>query len=84
MADKQRDTIQYNNLKSKYISLGNPSTTRQEFITSIKRDTYSSLSQHDNLLLYNSIILNKPMELVRINNIKNMVQPLKKSNGKKE
>ncbi|ODV69752.1 hypothetical protein HYPBUDRAFT_102333 [Hyphopichia burtonii NRRL Y-1933] len=78
MADKQRDINLYNLQRSKYLSVGDPNTSRNEFVTSIKRDTYSSLAQHDNLLLYNSVALNRPMELTRIEMIKKMVSPLDK------
>ena len=75
MADKIRDSNEYHRLKSKYLGLGNPDTDREEFLSTIKRDTYASLSQHDHLLYYNSLILNEPMEFMRQRMIKKMVAP---------
>lgn len=72
MADKVRDYNQYIQLKAKYGGLGNPETTRHEFITTIRRDTYASLAQHDALLLYNSVAMNEPAELMRMDMIKKM------------
>ncbi|KAG2734942.1 hypothetical protein G9P44_001156 [Scheffersomyces stipitis] len=80
MADKVKEFNDYNRLKAKYIGLGNPDTTREEFLTNVHRDTLSSLSHHDNLVLYNSVVLNKHPELLRQDMIKKMVQPLKKKN----
>lgn len=77
MADKVRETYQFNHLKAKYIGLGDSETTREEFITNTNRDTYSSLAQHDGLLLYNSLALNEPTELIRIKMLKKMIQPIK-------
>lgn len=78
MADKVRDTNQFNQFKSKYVFLGNPETTRTQFLANVNRDTYASISQHDPLLLYNSVAMNQPMELTRLQLIKKMVTPLKK------
>ncbi|CAK7892512.1 RDS3 complex subunit 10 [[Candida] anglica] len=77
MADKVRDSHQFNQQKAKYIGLGDPETTRNEFITNIHRDTYASLAQHDDLLLYNSLVTNESTETLRLKMIKKMVQPIK-------
>lgn len=82
MADKVKDINQYNQLKSKYIGLGNADITREEFMTNVNRDIYSSLAQHDNILYYNSVIMNEPMELMRQNMIKKMADPIQ-NNAKK-
>ncbi|KAK6455557.1 splicing factor 3B subunit 5/RDS3 complex subunit 10 [Scheffersomyces xylosifermentans] len=79
MADKIKETNEYNQLKSKYVGLGNPDTSRAEFMTNVHRDTLASLSHHSNVLLYNSVVLNEHPELVRQELIKKMVQPIKKA-----
>lgn len=79
MADKIREINEYHRLKSKYIGLGNPDTDRREFFTNIHRDTYASLAQHDNLLLYNSLALNESPEILRQRLLKKMVQPIQDS-----
>lgn len=76
MADKVKDINQYNQLKSKYIGLGNPDISRDEFMTNVNRDIYSSLAQHDNVLYYNSVAMNEPMELMRQRMIMKMVDPV--------
>lgn len=83
MADKVKDINQYNQFKSKYIGLGNADITREEFMTNVNRDVYSSLAQHDNILYYNSMIMNEPIELMRQRMIKKMVNPIT-SNEKKQ
>lgn len=75
MSDKVRDTRQFEHLKSKYIGLGGPDTSREEFLTNIHRDTLCSLALHDTLLLYNSLALDEPAETARIALIKKMVKP---------
>lgn len=77
MSDKVRENIQYNYLKSKYIGLGDPDTTREEFFTNIHRDSYASLAQHEGLLLYNSLALNEPTETLRQRMLKKMIKPVK-------
>lgn len=79
MADKIRENNEYHFLKSKYYGLGNPDTDREEFLSTIKRDAYASLSQHDHLLYYNSLILNEPMECMRQRMIRKMATPLQKN-----
>lgn len=76
MSDKVRENIQYSHLKTKYIGLGDPDTTREEFITNIHRDTYASLVQHEGLLLYNSLALNEPTEVLRVKMLKKMIKPV--------
>lgn len=83
MADKVKDINQYNQLKSKYVGLGNADITREEFMTNVNRDIYSSLAQHDNILYYNSVIMNEPMELMRQKMIKKMADPIQNNNAKK-
>lgn len=75
MSDKVRDTRQFEHLKSKYIGLGGPDTTREEFLANVHRDTLCSFALHDNLLLYNSLALDEPAEMVRIALLKKMVKP---------
>lgn len=76
MADKVRESHQFAYQKAKYIGLGNPETTREEFITNIHRDTLATLAMHEGLLAYNSVATNTHRELVRQALIKKMVQPL--------
>lgn len=76
MADKVKELNQYNLLKSKYIGIGSADTNREEFITTIHRDTYASLAAHDNILTYNSVALNEDVEFLRQRLIKKMVKPL--------
>lgn len=73
MADKVREKNQYNLLKSKYISIGNPDTTdAKEFLSNIHKDTISSLAHHHQLLLYNSLVLNENPTLLKQKLIKKM------------
>lgn len=78
MADKVKEVNAFNQQKSKYIGLGHPDISREEFLTNIKRDTYSSLAQHDNLLYYNSVALNEPVQTLRQKMIRKMVEPVRK------
>ncbi|CUM68033.1 uncharacterized protein PRCAT00005748001 [Priceomyces carsonii] len=79
MADKVKEFNQYNLLKSKYLGLGNPDSDRRDFLSTMHRDTYASLAQHDSLLLYNSVALNENPELLRQKLIKKIVNPIKVS-----
>lgn len=79
MADKVRDNHQYLRQKEIYAGVGNPDTTREEFITNIHRDTLASLAMHENLLMYNAVATNTHPSLLRQELIKKMVQPLQKS-----
>lgn len=78
MADKVRESSEYTQLKARYLGLGTGDTSRDDFVATVKRDTYSSLSQHHGALLYNSVAVNEPTEIVRQRMIKNMVQPIQK------
>lgn len=78
MADKVKEVNAFNQQRSKYIGLGHPDISREEFLTNIKRDTYSSLAQHDNLLYYNSVALNEPVQTLRQKMIRKMVEPVRK------
>ncbi|KAK6197561.1 splicing factor 3B subunit 5/RDS3 complex subunit 10 [Scheffersomyces amazonensis] len=78
MADKVKEQNDYNRLKAKYIGLGNADTSRTEFLTNVHRDTLASLSHHQHLVLYNSVILNENPELYRQSLIKKMVSPIQK------
>lgn len=59
MADKIKEKNQYHLLKSKYPGVGDPDTTREEFLTTIHNDTVGALAHHHHLLLYNSLITNE-------------------------
>ncbi|WPK23212.1 hypothetical protein PUMCH_000440 [Australozyma saopauloensis] len=82
MADKVRENQQYLRHKAKYIGLGNPETTREEFATQIHRDTLASIAMHKDILMYNSTATNTHPELYRQSLIKKMVQPLKREGPK--
>lgn len=64
-SDKTREKQLYGALKSKYVGLGDADTTRKEFISNVRRDTYASLIGHDSLLEHLSVGLNKPKQIVR-------------------
>lgn len=78
MADKVRENQQYLRQKEIYAGIGNPDTTREEFITNIHRDTLASLAMHENLLMYNSVATTTHPSILRQELIKKMVLPLKK------
>ncbi|GMM32788.1 hypothetical protein DASC09_001130 [Saccharomycopsis crataegensis] len=75
MADKLRDKQQYELMKSKHIGIGDPDTSKAEWITNVKRDTYSSMAAHHGLAEYYSIGVNEPMQLSKMKFIDKMVQP---------
>lgn len=75
MADKVKEANQYYHLKSKYIGVGNPDTTREEFLSNVRKDTYASLAHHKPLLLYTSLGLGENEETVRQDMIKKMAGP---------
>lgn len=77
MADKLKEINQFNVHRTKYLGLGTPDTTREQFISNIKRDTYASLAQHDPILVYTSVALNEHPSVLRQAFLKKMVQPLK-------
>lgn len=70
MSDKVREFNQYNQLKSKYIGLGNQDTTRDQFIARYKKDGLNAIVQHKPILNYNSIGLDQHIELTRLDLIK--------------
>lgn len=78
MADKVRESRQIQFQKAKYIGLGDPDTSREEFITNIHRDSLASVAMHSSLLTYNSVATNTHREIVRQDLIKKMVQPIKR------
>lgn len=75
MADKVKDARLYAANKARYIGLGDADTSREEFMANIHRDTYASLGQHDSLLTYTAVAMNRSPEVVRQQMIKKMVQP---------
>jgi splicing factor 3B subunit 5 len=76
MSDKVRDIQQYNQLKAKYIGLGNPDTTRKEFFTNVHRDSLALIIGHDQLLNYTSIVLNQHPEITRQQLLRRHMKPL--------
>lgn len=81
---RQWENNEYLRHKAKYIGIGNADTTRDEFFTNVHRDTLASIAQHDSLLMYNAVALNKPKAFVKQDLIKRMVQPLEKVTPKEE
>lgn len=82
MADKVRETHEYLRNKEKYIGIGNADTSRDDFFTNVHRDTLASITQHDSLLTYNAVALNKHKLFVKQDLIKQMVQPIKQKESK--
>lgn len=77
-SENTREKLIYNTLKNKYVGLGDADTTREEFISNIKRDTYSSLVGHDSLLTHLSVSTGKPKALLRNELINKMANLQKK------
>lgn len=75
MADKVKDARLYGANKARYIGLGDADTSREEFLTNMTRDTYALLAQHDSIVHYNAVAMNRSPEVVRQEMIKKMVQP---------
>ncbi|ODV98445.1 hypothetical protein PACTADRAFT_922 [Pachysolen tannophilus NRRL Y-2460] len=71
-----REQQLYENLKTKYIGLGNTDTTREEWMDNVYRDTYANMVMHNPELHHLSIVLNKPQLLTRMSMIEKMVQPV--------
>lgn len=65
MADKIRENNQYLFQKAAYPGVGNPDTSRDEFIANIHKDTLASLAMHESSLLYQSVATNTHPELMR-------------------
>ncbi|ODV59833.1 U2 snRNP complex subunit YSF3 [Ascoidea rubescens DSM 1968] len=78
MSDKLRDQQLFDHLKSRYIGVGDADTTQDEWISNIKRDTYSSFASHPNLLYYYSISTNQPKALTQFHFINKMIDPINK------
>ncbi|GMG20562.1 unnamed protein product [Ambrosiozyma monospora] len=76
MSDKLRDRQLYEQMKSKHVGVGNADTTREEFISNMKRDTYATLISHSSLLDHLSVSLNKPKRLLHSEMIDKMAKPL--------
>ncbi|ODV87169.1 hypothetical protein CANARDRAFT_26594 [[Candida] arabinofermentans NRRL YB-2248] len=76
MSDNLRDRQQFETQKFKYIGVGSADTTRNEFISNVKRDTYSNLASHNPTLEYLSVSLNKPKKEIRFQMIEKMIRPL--------
>lgn len=74
MSDKIKEHKQYQFLKRKYPGIGHESTTSQEFISTIKKDSYNSIVQHKPLLYYTSLASGENMELQRIKILKKLGQ----------
>lgn len=81
MADKAKESRQYLFQKAKYIGLGDPDTSRDDFLANIHRDTLASVAMHDSLLTYNAVVTNTHREVLRQQTIKKMVQPLSKKDS---
>lgn len=81
MSDKVRDLHQYNQLKAKYVGLGNPDTTRKQFFTNIHRDSLALIIGHDPLLNHNSLVLNQHPEITRQQLLRKLVKPLGNENS---
>jgi splicing factor 3B subunit 5 len=75
MADKLRAQQQLEALQARYVGTGHPDTTKFEWTSNVKRDTYTSIIGHPALLQYVSIGLGEPRELVRAQMIEKMIQP---------
>ncbi|CCH60543.1 hypothetical protein TBLA_0D00330 [Henningerozyma blattae CBS 6284] len=54
-SEAQRQKQQYQILKLKYLGLGDESTTKEEWLENIQKDTYYSLQAHSALLEYISL-----------------------------
>lgn len=63
--NNSREKQVYNNLKNKYIGIGDADTKRGEFLSNIKKDTYFSLISYDSINTHLSIGLNKPKRLIQ-------------------
>ncbi|CAH2446333.1 U2 snRNP SF3b subcomplex component [Komagataella phaffii CBS 7435] len=72
MADKLKEQQVFDQLKSKHLGLGNADTTRKEWLDNIAKDTYATLVQHNPMLEYLSIGLNKPQAITKFEMIEKM------------
>jgi splicing factor 3B subunit 5 len=58
--DRLRVQQQFEQLQSRYIGVGNPDTTRDEWRTNVARDSYASYIGHPPMLQHFSIALGQP------------------------
>lgn len=75
MSDKVRDAQQYHYLKQKYLGLGNPDTTRSQFMSSVQKESLNAIVQHKHLLNYTSIGNEEIPQLYRVKLLKKMAKP---------
>ncbi|GMM30575.1 hypothetical protein DAMA08_033200 [Martiniozyma asiatica (nom. inval.)] len=63
MSDKRERQV-YQQMKARYVGLGNADTTREEFISNAKRDTYAALVGNKHMLTHLSVATGKPKQLL--------------------
>lgn len=57
-SERQRQKQQYHILKDRYLGVGNESTTPDEWLENVQRDTYYSMQAHSSMLEYISLAKN--------------------------
>lgn len=79
MADRLRDEQKFELLQKRFIGIGNPDTTREEWLTNVQRDSLTSYVGHGPLLEMFSVAYGEPPSKVRHRFIDQMIDPLNKN-----
>ncbi|KAK9475740.1 splicing factor 3B subunit 5/RDS3 complex subunit 10 [Lipomyces japonicus] len=75
MADKLRVQQQLEQLQTRYVGVGHADTTKHEWLSNIRRDSYASYIGHPPLLEYYAVALNEPQVKIATEFIEKMVLP---------
>lgn len=79
MADKLRNEQNFEQLQSRFVGVGDPDTTREEWQRNVHRDSLASYVGHPAILEQFSIAYGEPSCRTRVKMIDKMVNPLKKT-----
>ncbi|KAF2136141.1 uncharacterized protein K452DRAFT_302992 [Aplosporella prunicola CBS 121167] len=75
-ADKLRTQQQLENLQARYVGTGHSDTTKFEFTSNIKRDSYASFIGHPPMLSYMAVGAGVSRERMRLSMIDSMIRPV--------
>ncbi|CAN6621840.1 RDS3 complex subunit 10 [Trichomonascus vanleenenianus] len=77
--DRLRDQQRFEQLQTRYIGVGHPDITKEEWQTNVARDTYASFIGHPPMLEQFSIALGESRVETQMRFIDSMIQPVKKA-----
>ncbi|KJE98006.1 hypothetical protein CAOG_08064 [Capsaspora owczarzaki ATCC 30864] len=75
MAERFNLHSQLEHLQSKHVGTGHGDISKFEWLSNQHRDSAASYVGHPNMLAYFAVVENEPVERVRVNLLKKMLQP---------